>query len=66
MAFTDDPFFHSLRDRMKSNFEHLHEIRVGSCFSGWGMLEMICHNFQTIWNMRMSPQVEAGQPEQNV
>lgn len=63
LEFANDPFFRSLRDRMKSNFENLHQVRVGSCFSGWGMLEMICHNFQTTWNIRMSPQIEAGLPK---
>lgn len=43
--------FADLRDLLAKNLGHVNStLRVGSLFSGWGVLEMVCQDLQKCWN----------------
>ncbi|CAK9077492.1 unnamed protein product, partial [Durusdinium trenchii] len=49
--FVHNQVFADLRDLLAKNLGHVNStLRVGSLFSGWGVLEMVCQDLQKCWN----------------
>ena len=45
-----DSRFARLRSKLGNVLQHKEEIRVGSCCSGWGCLEMLLRELAPMWN----------------
>ena len=53
MDFVNDSKFHGLRERVRLNLDHLgRPLKVGSMFSGWGVLEMVLRELVHEWQPR--------------
>ena len=50
LDFINNPAFHGLREKLEANLGQVDQIRVGSMFTGWGILEMVSHELQSQWN----------------
>lgn len=48
------PDMEELRSKLGETFEKSDRLRVGSMFSGWGVLEMVLAQLETVWNFERS------------
>lgn len=55
--FLHNAKFADLRQRMQSNLDVVGSLKVGSMFSGWGVVEMVVSELVTTWNAE-NPQDE--------
>lgn len=48
--FVHNDSFADLRQKLSTNLTHVESIRVGSMFTGWGVLEMVVKALKEEWN----------------
>ncbi|CAK9022588.1 Uncharacterized protein SCF082_LOCUS15851 [Durusdinium trenchii] len=49
-----NPHFEELRTKLADTFSQVNRITVGSMFTGWGVLEMVLHSLERLWNQAHS------------
>ena len=50
-----NPAFEELRGQLKATLSNVDVIRMGSMFSGWGVLEMVVNELESQWNKMNGP-----------
>lgn len=54
-----NPAFEEIREKLADTFRHVDTLRVGSMFTGWGVLEMVVDALTNEWNTAPSTPPDA-------